>query len=373
MAVSLQLATTLNWINGEWRHSGVEGESINPATSEKIGRYAQGGVVEADDAIAAAVRAFRDEDWRDNRNLRARVLNLMADRFEAKSEELARLITIENGKTLEQAEAGLWRELEELLNGDDSDTGEIEEVETFINVGSSEIYGDPDPQHVPTPESYRGNISCIGPRACYDESKRLGETLCVVGESGCGKSTIGRVLLGLVPATSGAIVLEGRDIAGLGRAAYRPLRRTIQIVFQDPYASLNPRMRAGEIVAEPLENFGGFSREEREVRAAELFDRVGLPRDAMRRYPFEFSGGQRQRLGIARALALQPEIRGLAERYYDKWESVDLNVEKSAIPLVARNIADAAVIELRYLQSEAAMQEEERRAARESWTARQTQ
>ena len=135
-----------------------------------------------------------------------------------------------------------------------------------------------------------------------------GETLCVVGESGCGKSTIGRVLLGLVPATSGAIVLEGRDIAGLGRGAYRPLRRTIQIVFQDPYASLNPRMRAGEIVVEPLENFGGLTREEREARAAELFDRVGLPREAMRRYPFEFSGGQRQRLGIARALALRPKI-----------------------------------------------------------------
>ncbi|GAB5374318.1 MAG: ATP-binding cassette domain-containing protein [Acuticoccus sp.] len=135
-----------------------------------------------------------------------------------------------------------------------------------------------------------------------------GETLCVVGESGCGKSTVGRVLLGLLPPTSGAIVLEGQDVAGIGRSEFRPLRKTIQIVFQDPYASLNPRMRSGDIVAEPLENFGGMTRAEREERTAELFARVGLPREAMRRYPFEFSGGQRQRLGIARALALNPRL-----------------------------------------------------------------
>jgi len=135
-----------------------------------------------------------------------------------------------------------------------------------------------------------------------------GETVCLVGESGCGKSTVGRLLLRLIDPTSGTIVLDGRDVSRLDRARFRPLRRTIQIVFQDPYASLNPRMRAGEIVAEPLENLGGLSRAERTGRTAELFARVGLAREAMNRYPFEFSGGQRQRLGIARALALEPRI-----------------------------------------------------------------
>ena len=135
-----------------------------------------------------------------------------------------------------------------------------------------------------------------------------GETLCVVGESGCGKSTVGRLILRLLDPTRGTIRLEGEDITHLDRNAVRQFRQRMQIVFQDPYASLNPRMRAGAIVAEPLENFETMGRQDLNDRVAGLFARVGLPRDAMQKYPFEFSGGQRQRLGIARALALNPRV-----------------------------------------------------------------
>jgi oligopeptide/dipeptide ABC transporter ATP-binding protein len=135
-----------------------------------------------------------------------------------------------------------------------------------------------------------------------------GETLCLVGESGCGKSTVGKLLMRLIEPTDGTIRLDGADITHLTPAAMRPHRRRLQMVFQDPYASLNPRLTAGQIVMEPLENYSDFSRKEREARAAGLFEKVGLRADAMRRYPFEFSGGQRQRLGIARALALNPAL-----------------------------------------------------------------
>ena len=135
-----------------------------------------------------------------------------------------------------------------------------------------------------------------------------GETLGLVGESGCGKSTTGKAILRLVDATSGTIRLEGEDITHLGRAAMRPRRRRLQVIFQDPYASLDPRMNAGEIVGEPLLNYGIARGEERSERVARLFARVGLRRDQMRKYPHEFSGGQRQRLGIARALAVEPKV-----------------------------------------------------------------
>ncbi len=141
-----------------------------------------------------------------------------------------------------------------------------------------------------------------------DLAVSAGETLCVVGESGCGKSTLGRAVLRLIEPTEGAVLLEGRDITRLRPAALRPLRRRMQIVFQDPFASLNPRLNAGEIVAEPLANFGGLTAAERRERVAAMFDRVGLPVAAMRRFPFEFSGGQRQRLGIARALVVDPRV-----------------------------------------------------------------
>jgi oligopeptide/dipeptide ABC transporter ATP-binding protein len=135
-----------------------------------------------------------------------------------------------------------------------------------------------------------------------------GETLCLVGESGCGKSTVGRLILRLIDATSGSIVFKGENITALPREAMRSRRQGLQIVFQDPYASLNPRLTAGTIVGEPLENFDRLGRGERAGRVKALLARVGLGAEALHKYPFEFSGGQRQRLGIARALALSPSL-----------------------------------------------------------------
>ena len=135
-----------------------------------------------------------------------------------------------------------------------------------------------------------------------------GETLGLVGESGCGKSTTGKVILRLVDPTSGRIALQGVDITTLGRVAMVEHRRRLQVIFQDPYASLNPRMTAGDIVGEPLRNYGIASGADRKGRVEKLFARVGLRPDQMRKYPHEFSGGQRQRLGIARALAVEPKV-----------------------------------------------------------------
>jgi peptide/nickel transport system ATP-binding protein len=134
------------------------------------------------------------------------------------------------------------------------------------------------------------------------------ETLGIVGESGCGKSTLARMIVRLIEPTGGVIRLRGEDISRLSPGAMRRFRRNIQFVFQDPYASLNPRLRAGAIVGEAIENFEAASRKEINRRVASLFARVGLRPAQMRNYPHEFSGGQRQRLGIARALALNPNI-----------------------------------------------------------------
>jgi peptide/nickel transport system ATP-binding protein/oligopeptide transport system ATP-binding protein len=138
---------------------------------------------------------------------------------------------------------------------------------------------------------------------------RRGETLGLVGESGCGKSTVGRTVLKLLEPTAGRIALDGEDITDLDAHAMLPYRQRLQMIYQDPYASLNPRMTAGEIVGEPLVIHGvGDTANERLARVASLFSRVGLRPDQLHNYPHEFSGGQRQRIGIARALALSPEI-----------------------------------------------------------------
>jgi peptide/nickel transport system ATP-binding protein len=134
-----------------------------------------------------------------------------------------------------------------------------------------------------------------------------GETLSLVGESGCGKSTTGKALANLVP-FQGDILISGTNIAGLSPRAMKPVRRNVQMVFQDPYASLDPRMRVGDLVTEPLRIHGIAQGSELRDRAAALFDRVGLSRDALDRYPHEFSGGQRQRICIARALSLSPKV-----------------------------------------------------------------
>lgn len=135
-----------------------------------------------------------------------------------------------------------------------------------------------------------------------------GETLALVGESGCGKSTLGRTLIRLLEATSGEIYFDGEDITSMKPGEFAALRRQMQIIFQDPYASLNPRMRVREIIGEPLITYGMKDKQELEKRVRELMKEVGIPDEFYHRYPHQFSGGQRQRIGIARAIALNPKL-----------------------------------------------------------------
>ena len=165
-------------------------------------------------------------------------------------------------------------------------------------------------KHFPLKGGFLGRVSAhVRAVDGVSFSIRQGETLALVGELGCGKSTVGKAILRLFAATDGAVVLDGRRIDNLRTRELRPLRRKVQVVFQDPFSSLNPRMRVRDLLAEPIRNFRLAETEaEIDQRVALLMDKVRLPRDAVSRWPHEFSGGQRQRIGIARALAAEPDL-----------------------------------------------------------------
>jgi oligopeptide transport system ATP-binding protein len=159
-----------------------------------------------------------------------------------------------------------------------------------------------------------------------------GKTLGLVGESGCGKTTVGRSLLRLVEPTSGEVIVNGKDLLAMDKEELRKMRASLQIIFQDPFSSLDPRMSVGEIIAEPIRNHLKSSRSEIRDRVAYLMDRVGLHADQMNRYPHEFSGGQRQRIGIARALALNPLLIVCDEPV----SALDVSIQAQVMNLLAQ-------------------------------------